>query len=977
MNDPLIESLLASESVDVALDRVRRSGTDPAEASASLRALAEEVRNTRPATAHLAAFLAERVAVLADPHEWSPKEHLSPAANEALKAASAQRTWPETLAVLRAHSAEFTQEDTYTVAAWHTELAQRGVPPRSNGIAVVICLGVLLGGPALAYVHGIWARACEDRSLARADFHLRRAAQIIARYPDQEDAVAIATMRRAFRERHGLPHEDEPADEGFDDSPMSLPLREARTYTLREAGRLQEALALLDATISLNAQFGDDAREMRLRILHGLVYEDLGEYELGAAEYELAGRLADALGDNARSFEARNNAAASLVKQGLTHRGVEAFMRILRQIDSSGSLGQRVAARNNLGLAFAQAGNFRRSLDTYLDAVQLAQDHDVDPSPITLAGLASVYEDLGDLDKARGLNDLKLVDWYESRDIHALATYLISPITDLTPDGARKAAESAFEYLLAENEHTFAFSLAARLSRLDRDQGKPESALARLDRALDRFVPIRALTSLAITAELDAAVIEFDDLHRRQAGLQRLRSAIARVEQRLASTMKTRDADQVLRSARPLYQTLIERLIAGEAASELAEAFDLHEACRPATWTTATSQAAHPEQNVARTARLSDVISALSHIGDETVAVVSFVETATTIGIFVLRSDDPSIEYLPLPVSAEEVRAAAAEFSIAANGDATAFPPRRALDPLRPSDTPLSRFTSVMDRIGLFIPNLAGVTIAFVVPSPSLTAIPVSAIRSPTGQYLVQATGVVHQPSISALVRVMTTGRPPVRSPSIFVAGVAAIEDQHPEFFESDMAMFGGSGWQLDSAVATDVTPARVIDGMRRADIVHVTCHGYVDIRDPLRSGLLLSDGERRPTRRLETISPMERGGFLLPVEALRTERIDTELVTLRACSTARRSRAESNEEVATLLEALHLAGCRRIVTSLWNVDQRSSQALLESFYASHLTETAPAWKALANAQRAMIEAGGPWSHVYHWAAFVVSGDWR
>jgi CHAT domain-containing protein len=77
------------------------------------------------------------------------------------------------------------------------------------------------------------------------------------------------------------------------------------------------------------------------------------------------------------------------------------------------------------------------------------------------------------------------------------------------------------------------------------------------------------------------------------------------------------------------------------------------------------------------------------------------------------------------------------------------------------------------------------------------------------------------------------------------------------------------------------------------------------------------------------------------------------------------------------LLEALHLAGCRRIVTSLWNVDQRSSQALLGSFYASYLTGSAPAWQALASAQRAMIDAGGPWSHVYHWAAFVVSGDWR
>ena len=187
----------------------------------------------------------------------------------------------------------------------------------------------------------------------------------------------------------------------------------------------------------------------------------------------------------------------------------------------------------------------------------------------------------------------------------------------------------------------------------------------------------------------------------------------------------------MLRAARPLYQALIDRLVAGGTAGELKEAFDLHEACRPATWTTPTRPGAHDGQNAQRTARSADVMNALSHISDQTVAVVSFVETTAAMGVFIVRSDDPSIEYLALPVSAEEVRAAAAEFSTAANGDATAFPPRRALDPLRPSDTPLRLFTPVMDRLGVFIPKLAGATVAFVILSPSLTAISVSAMRSP------------------------------------------------------------------------------------------------------------------------------------------------------------------------------------------------------------------------------------------------------
>ena len=56
MADDLIESLLASESVAVALDRVRLSGRDPVEVSTALRELADQMGGTQPATARLALF---------------------------------------------------------------------------------------------------------------------------------------------------------------------------------------------------------------------------------------------------------------------------------------------------------------------------------------------------------------------------------------------------------------------------------------------------------------------------------------------------------------------------------------------------------------------------------------------------------------------------------------------------------------------------------------------------------------------------------------------------------------------------------------------------------------------------------------------------------------------------------------------------------------------------------------------------------
>ena len=170
----------------------------------------------------------------------------------------------------------------------------------------------------------------------------------------------------------------------------------------------------------------------------------------------------------------------------------------------------------------------------------------------------------------------------------------------------------------------------------------------------------------------------------------------------------------------------------------------------------------------------------------------------------------------------------------------------------------------------------------------------------------------------------------------------------------------------------------RIRDELRGHDVVHITCHGIFDEQNPLRSGLLLSDGRSRPPR---NPSYLERARYVLTVRDLMDLRTDASLVTLRACSSGALSAHHAGDEFEGLTRALLDAGSATVLASLWNVDQRSSLDLLRRFYANWRSadETIPKWQALQQAQAWLLNADSePFlRHPYHWAPFVLIGDWR
>ncbi len=157
-----------------------------------------------------------------------------------------------------------------------------------------------------------------------------------------------------------------------------------------------------------------------------------------------------------------------------------------------------------------------------------------------------------------------------------------------------------------------------------------------------------------------------------------------------------------------------------------------------------------------------------------------------------------------------------------------------------------------------------------------------------------------------------------------------------------------------ESLLEEQVTLDNLRRGVRNADIVHLATHGVARLDVPLFSYLRLADGH------------------LTALDCFELE-LDCALVTLSACESGRGVVAAGDEQIG-LPRAFLYAGARSVLHSLWRIDDRATQVLMERFYAE-LRAGQGRGASLRNAQLAALRSTG--AHPFWWAALVLVGDWR
>jgi CHAT domain-containing protein/Tfp pilus assembly protein PilF len=147
--------------------------------------------------------------------------------------------------------------------------------------------------------------------------------------------------------------------------------------------------------------------------------------------------------------------------------------------------------------------------------------------------------------------------------------------------------------------------------------------------------------------------------------------------------------------------------------------------------------------------------------------------------------------------------------------------------------------------------------------------------------------------------------------------------------------------------------------------IVHFATHGLVDSKRPEFSGLVLSlvNDHGRP-----------EDGFL-SLEDIYNLKLPVDLVVLSGCETGLGEEI-SGEGLIGLTRGFMYAGARRVVASLWTVDDLATSELMARFYRAMERDKMRPAAALRKAQVEMFSQKA-WRSPYHWAAFQIQGDWR
>ena len=146
---------------------------------------------------------------------------------------------------------------------------------------------------------------------------------------------------------------------------------------------------------------------------------------------------------------------------------------------------------------------------------------------------------------------------------------------------------------------------------------------------------------------------------------------------------------------------------------------------------------------------------------------------------------------------------------------------------------------------------------------------------------------------------------------------------------------------------------------------VHFATHGYLDTTRAGLSAIVLSmiDEQGKPL-----------DGFLRAHDIYNLK-LPAELVVLSACETGL-GKEVRGEGIEGLTRGFMYAGARRVVVSLWNVNDKATASLMQRLYVGMLRGKKTPAAALRDAQIEMLRSK-QWQSPYYWAPFVMQGEWN
>ncbi len=754
---------------------------------------------------------------------------------------------------------------------------------------------------------------------------------------------------------------------------------------LRQLGELQAAVELTERGLALSREVGNREHEGSALNNLGVEYKELGDYEKGILYLTQALDIQRETDDRRGEAIVLNNLGGCYLLSGDLTKAEELYLQSIalrRQVkDRRGEAN----TLNNLGQVYDRHENHAKAVQYLEQALKLRRElGDKTGEAITLRNLAKSYGAMGEKDKA--------VEYY------ATANALAKQLGD-----RRVEADSAYGLALAERER----------GELDRAIETVEGGLALVEQTRNELVnPELRVTYLA-------SVLRYYELYTELLAERYERSKDGRdlaLALEAGERARARGLVELLREARVnIKQDVDPKLV--EEAQDLQERLSLQYRRR----TAALVQNAKPET----LAKITNEINSLT-TGLETVQVK-------------IRRDNPRYADLTqgTTLSAREIQSllddqtALLEYSL---GERRSFlwlvtndsirmfvlPPRAQVERAAREfyDATVSRdrakrakAAGLSDGLGQMllapIADAVGDRRLAIVADGVLQFVPFAALRpgsskSGAQSFLGETNEVVSLPSASVLAELRRNSTR-VSAPEMTVAVFA------DPIFEASDPRLGKVAVGTPAAARTDVGRAlrdfnageslpRLLSSREEARsisafaqktqavfnldfdasrenamgatlsdyrVLHFATHGLLDDAHPEFSGLVFSlygrDGKARD-------------GFLR-LEHIYNLHLNSDLVVLSACQTAL-GKDVRGEGLIGLTRGFMYAGARRVVATLWKVDDAATAEFMRRFYQNFLQKRLPPSVALRQAQsemRKVLRFRDP----YFWAGFTLQGDWK
>ena len=855
----------------------------------------------------------------------------------------------------------------------------------------------------------------EDRTRAAAAAAFSR-----ARLLDRKRPEAAAA---GYREAAGLWREV--ADEARE----AWTLYRLGTLYEDDPARRRERVRIYSRTLDLFRRVGNERQQAIVLFRLGIAWQQLEEIEAAGGCFEEAIALWEKLGDIEERAARLNNLAAVRLSQGRIHTAIDLFSRAAEDLQAQKAWSSLAGLRVNLGHLYASVGENRLALDQYHHALALLERQPDDP--VLRARLLNKMGDLllwsdGPAAALERLNEA-LELRRKQRDSRGQAVTLNSiGRAQLEADRPRKALRAfeaavqlfqehreplstavvlnnlgrAYERLdqpgRARDLYRQALGLAAGkspeieekslfgLARVARMEGRLEEAEHWMMQSLDRIEAIRSqvwrpdLRSSYQAARQEQYGFLIDLLaerHRHEPSGGHDARAFAVAERARARSLLDLLAaarenpgpeellrlDELSRRINDRHRDLLAVAPQGAASGELeSELTGLLESLRQAE---AAIEGPHlAERTAPPTLSLAQVQAGL--LDEETLLLEYFLGEERSYLWAVTPSTVRFVTTLPgreqIETAARRTWARLAE-SHQQTGEVAA----------RQAAARLSQM--ILGPVS----NLLGQQRLVIVAPGALQAVPFAALPRPVEPEgavepppLIIDHEIVSLPSASVLgaLRSRLAGWRPPPGLLAVVADPALAGSRLPFALREAETIRSLAGGEKPVLVASGIDASRDLvrsGGLRDYRILHFATHGFYNDLHPELSALALS-----------AVDPSGR-----PVDdQLRAYEISSldfraDLVVLSACRTGF-SGETGGEGLAGLTHGFLQAGVPRLIVSLWDVDDRATSELMKHFYTGLLRQKLSPAAALRQAQISLLREQR-WRAPYHWAGFLLQGEWR